>query len=48
MIDGTGTTTYSHDQLSRIASETKQFSGMSGNYTISYNYELNGGLKKCH
>ncbi len=46
MTDGTGTQTYAYDQLSRLTSETKTFSLLSGNsYTIGYTYNLSGGLK---
>ena len=46
MTDGTGTQVYNYDQLSRITSETKTFSALSGNsYTIGYTYNLGGGLK---
>jgi YD repeat-containing protein len=53
---GTGTTTYAYDELSRLISETKTFpstwylpnSPNSGSraYTITYNYFLNGSVKK--
>ncbi|PYS99128.1 MAG: hypothetical protein DMF63_13750, partial [Acidobacteria bacterium] len=52
---GTGTTTYTYDELSRLKSETKTFptsfnltaspGGGSGAYTIGYNYFLTGGVK---
>ena len=45
MSDGTGSTAYSYDELSRLKSETKTFTGLTGNFTISYDYELSGKLK---
>ncbi len=46
MNDGSGTMTYSYDQLSRLTSETKAFSGVTGTYALSYQYNLIGNLKK--
>jgi hypothetical protein len=53
---GTGTTNYYYDELSRITSETKTFPSTwslpdspgsgSRTYTITYNYFLNGSVKK--
>jgi len=43
MTDGLGTTTYSFDQLSRLTSETRGFTGV-GNYTIGYQYNLANDL----
>jgi YD repeat-containing protein len=40
MNDGTGTTTYSYDEVSRLTSETKDFADLSTNYTISYGYNF--------
>jgi YD repeat-containing protein len=45
MTDGTGSTSYSYDELSRLKSETKTFTGLTGNFTISYDYQLSGKLK---
>jgi YD repeat-containing protein len=45
MSDDTGTTTYQYNQLSQLTSETRQFTGLSGSYTISYEYNLGGALK---
>lgn len=45
MTDGTGTHTYAYDQLSRLTSETKSFTGLTGNFTLSYSYQLSGKLK---
>ncbi len=45
ITDGTGTISYAYDQLSRIVSETRQFSGLSNNFTTEYEYTLAGGLK---
>jgi YD repeat-containing protein len=40
MSDGSGSTTYQYDQLSRLTSESKQFAGLSGSYALSYSYNL--------
>ena len=45
MTDGSGSTSYVYDSLSRITSETKTFSGLSGNFTVNYAYQLSGKLK---
>ena len=45
MNDGTGSTIYSYDGLSRLTSETKTFAGLTGNFTIGYSYQLSGKLK---
>ena len=45
MSDGTGTTAYIYDELSRLTSETKTFTGLTGSFTIGYSYNLSGGLK---
>lgn len=42
MTDGSGTMSYSYDQLSRITSETKSFTGLSGSYTLNYGYNFAG------
>jgi YD repeat-containing protein len=39
MTDGLGSTTYHHDQLSRMDSETRVFNGF-GSYSITYAYNL--------
>jgi len=44
MSDGTGTASYVYDQLSRMTSETRTFSGLSNAYTINYRYNLAGML----
>jgi len=46
MTDGSGSTTYEYDQLSRLRSETRTFSGLSGSYNISYEYNLADQLQK--
>ena len=43
MTDGLGTTSYNYDQLSRLTSETRGFTGV-GNYTIGYQYNLANDL----
>ncbi|NOT49244.1 MAG: hypothetical protein HOP17_16055 [Acidobacteria bacterium] len=45
MTDGSGTHAYAYDQLSRLTSETKTFTGLSGNFTTSYSYQISGKLK---
>lgn len=48
MSDGTGTINYTYDDLSRLSSETRQFSGplAGAAYTLNYQYNLGGGLKQ--
>src|SRR5690606_13348934 len=46
MADGSGTTTYQYDELSRITQETKQFTGRTGSCTLQYIYELGGQVNK--
>ena len=43
MTDALGTTSYSYDQLSRLISETRGFTGV-GNYTIGYQYNFANDL----
>ncbi len=45
MTDGTGTTTYLYNDLSQLTSEVKDFTDLTNNLTISYTYNLGGGLK---
>jgi YD repeat-containing protein len=40
MSDGSGSVSYVYDQLSRLTSESRQFNGLSGTYTLSYGYNL--------
>lgn len=40
-----GSVTYTYDALSRLTSEARQFPGLSGTYTLSYQYTLSGALK---
>ncbi len=44
-IDGVGTQAYSYDQLSRLTSETRTFTGV-GSFTVGYDYNLAGELKR--
>jgi YD repeat-containing protein len=44
MTDGSGSVAYQYDQLSRLTSESRQFSGLTGTFTLSYGYNLMGGL----
>ena len=45
MTDGLGSTIYAYDQLSRMTSETRTFTGV-GSYTLTYGeYNLAGELK---
>jgi YD repeat-containing protein len=41
-----GGVTYHYDTLSRVTSEDRQFPGLSGAYTLAYEYTLAGALKK--
>ena len=38
MTDGLGSKSYVYDQLSRMTSETRTFTGVPGSYTLSYTY----------
>ncbi|HJP93693.1 MAG TPA: DUF4214 domain-containing protein [Pyrinomonadaceae bacterium] len=40
MTDGTGSTTYQYDQLSRMRSETRTFTGLTNSYSLNYDYNL--------
>jgi YD repeat-containing protein len=44
MSDGTGAANYNYDQLSRIASESRTFAGLSGTYALNYSYNLTNAL----
>lgn len=46
MTDGSGSVTYNYDQLSRLTSEIRHFSGLSSSSssTLSYSYNLGGEL----
>ncbi len=46
MDDGPGQTQYSFDNLGRLISETRQFSIINRSYTIGYEYNISGQLKK--
>ena len=46
MTDGLGSTTYAYDQLSQLTSETRGFSGVTGSFTLGYDYTLAGGLNE--
>jgi len=46
MTDAFGTTSYAYDSLSRIKSETRQFSNLGVSHTIGYDYTLSGRLKE--
>lgn len=43
MTDGLGSISYQYDQLSRLISETRSFTGV-GSFTLSYGYNLAGDL----
>lgn len=45
MTDGLGNKTYSYNQLARLMSETRTFTGV-GSFTLAYDYNLVGDLKK--
>ncbi|HXI26735.1 MAG TPA: carbohydrate-binding protein [Pyrinomonadaceae bacterium] len=40
MTDGSGRVDYSYDSLSRLQSESRQFNGLSGTFTLAYEYNL--------
>ena len=44
MTDGTGSTTYSYDLLSRMTSESRTFNGVAGTYVLDYAYNLGNEL----
>jgi YD repeat-containing protein len=46
MSDGSGSTAYVYDSLSRLTSEEKTFTGLSGSFTLAYEYTIGGQLKK--
>ncbi|MCA1634025.1 MAG: hypothetical protein LC802_09995 [Acidobacteria bacterium] len=46
MTDGSGTHTYEYDALSRLTSEGRQFAGLPGTYTLSYQYAKTDILEK--
>lgn len=46
MSSAQSTVTYSYDTLSLLRSETRTFAGLGGSYTLSYDYNLAGGLKQ--
>ncbi len=45
MRDGSGSVSYEFNQLSRMNSETRQFTGLSGSHKLTYEYQLAGSLK---
>ncbi|HEX5874164.1 MAG TPA: hypothetical protein VFY60_05900, partial [Pyrinomonadaceae bacterium] len=44
MSDSTGSTSYSYDSLSRLTSESRTFTGLSGSYALNYSYNLANAL----
>jgi YD repeat-containing protein len=44
MQDGTGSTSYTYDSLSRMTSESRTFTSYSGTYTLNYSYNLANAL----
>ena len=46
MTDGLGSVSYIYDQLSRMTSETRTFTGVTGSFKLDYEYNLAGELKK--
>ena len=40
MSDGSGNIAYQYDQFSRLVSEARQFTGISGTFSLSYTYNL--------
>src|SRR5215212_8783526 len=45
MSDSSGGTTYQYNQLSQLTSETRTFTGLSGSYTLAYDYNYARQLK---
>ena len=45
MTDEAGSVSYAYNSLSQLTSETRQFSGLSGSFQLSYEYRLGGQLK---
>ena len=45
MADNSGGTSYQYNQLSQLTSETRTFTGLAGNYTLTYDYNPAGQLK---
>lgn len=43
--DASGNLSFQYDQLSRLTSETKTFTGLSGTFALNYTYALTGQLK---
>ncbi len=46
MTDGLGSVSYVYDQLSRMTSESRFFSALGQSYTLSYDFNLAGQLKR--
>jgi YD repeat-containing protein len=46
MIDGMGRVDYIYDQLSRLTSETRQFTDISGAFALTYGYNLAGQIAR--
>jgi YD repeat-containing protein len=44
MTDGNGVTDYGYDQLSRLKSEARSFAGLTGTFSIGYDYNLGNQL----
>ncbi|HEV2708507.1 MAG TPA: S8 family serine peptidase, partial [Pyrinomonadaceae bacterium] len=45
MTDGAGRTDYQYNTLSQLTQETRQFAGLPGSYSLTYQYNLAGHLK---
>ncbi|MFN7944708.1 MAG: peptidoglycan DD-metalloendopeptidase family protein [Blastocatellia bacterium] len=46
MMDGTGSVAYHWNTISRMTSEDRQFPGLPGTYTLSYDYTTAGQVKR--
>jgi RHS repeat-associated protein len=44
MTDGLGSVSYGYDQLSRLTSETRTFTGVGGSFALNYQYNVAGEL----
>ena len=45
IVDGAGTTTFTYNSAGQLSSESRTFNGVSGTFTTSYGYDLDGKLQ---
>jgi YD repeat-containing protein len=48
MTDGLGSMNYAYDTWSRLTSETRYFTDLAASYSLSYEYNIAGGLTKIY